>query len=508
LKALLSGVLLALSFPPLPTGFLAYFGLIPFFFAIKQTGGMQRFRLGYIMGLVYCAGVMYWIAFNTGTYRWTAILSTAMAVAFIALNIAIFGWALGIILRRGVPGGWWWTAPLWLAIEYLRAFGTLSFPWLSLSLSQSRYLPVIQLASLTGMHGISFWVVLLNMGIFQYLQSRQKPGGSVKWAGVVIGIYLLPVLYGLVVLRTLPGHDINTRPVKVGIVQPNVDPNRTSSGGIRQSDYSDLLFYSTNLLSQQPDIILWPEAAANTYIRHNEFGYRTRVQQWVDTTGVSLLTGALDWETDSGNDLSRHYSNAAILFNPGDTTLQVYRKIKLVPFAEYIPFPKIFGFLYSIDVGQSQFTPGEDPTVLDIRSGIRSQFSVAICYDSTFPQLIRKFRKEGADWLAILTNDAWFGNTTGPYQHAEWARLRAVEMRMPVARAANTGISMLIDPWGRTQTRTNLNTQISIAGTLETGIWGDLWSGHFCDSDCGGTVVWNLVGTNFAKVYLKSVTQE
>lgn len=474
-------MLLALGFPPLPLGFLAYFGLIPFFLALRQTEGKHGFRLGYITGLVYTAGVVYWIGTNSGTYRWAAILSAVLAIAAIALNTALFGLVIGYIHRKGVPGGFWWSALIWVGVEYLRSFGTLVFPWLSLSLSQVQYLPVIQIASITGMYGVSFWVVLLNTALFQYLKARISNKSALTAALVALAIYLIPVAYGTIVLRALPGQERSAKTVKVGIVQPNVDPNQKWDRQFRKKNFALLDSLTSRIAHQDPDIIIWPETAVPSYIRLNRYGYRDSIQKQVNSLGIPLLTGTPDATTNrdtATGETKAQLHNAAVLFQPEEGVTQWYRKIKLVPFAEYIPYDQVFGFVANLELGQGNYTPGRELTVFHVTSTVRTNLSAAICYDSSFPGLIRRFRQRGADWLAVITNDAWFGESSGPYQHAAWSVMRAVENRMPVARSANTGISMIIDPWGRVQERLSLHERGVMAGTIQTGMSGTFYSQH------------------------------
>jgi len=474
-KAIVSGLILALSFPPLPLGFLAYFGLIPFFYALKQTNGRYGFRLGYIAGLFYTGGVAYWIGANSGTYRWAAILSALMTVIFIALNFAAFGLLFAYSIKRQIPGGMWWAAPFWLMSEFLRSFGTLVFPWLNLSLSQSHYLPLLQPASVFGMYSISFWIVLLNVAIYYYLEARKNGHGVLQRIGILLAIYAVPLIYGVVVLE-IPHRPVSKENTfQVAVLQPNVDPNQKWSKSFRKRNFAILDSLTiTAVAAGSPDLIIWPETATPSYIRFNRYGYRTKLENLVDQIDRPVLTGTPDWESAQDKDEKNlkkknngNYYNAAILINPDRPISQTYRKIKLVPFGEYIPFKWVFGFFESWDLGQGYFTPGKKLTVFhDYTEPAVPDFSVAICYDSSFPRLVRKFRRNGAKWLAIITNDAWFGDASGPYQHAQWAKVRAIENRMPVARSANTGISMLIDPWGRVSHKLPLNTQGTITGNL------------------------------------------
>ena len=443
--------------------------------------------------------MIYWIGANSGTYRWAAVLSAAMAIAFIALNFALFGWTLGFILRKHIPMGIYWAPILWVMVEFLRSFGTLSMPWVNLSLSQVQYLPAIQIAGMTGMYGVSWWVVLLNVILYKYLLARDAGNRSLQLALAGVGVYLLPIIYGTVVLQMLPGHNQGTKPLTIAVIQPNIDPNQKWDRKFRSQNIAFLDSLTYRAIEQHPDIVVWPETATPSYLRYNTYGYQTHLQHLVDSIQTPILTGTPDWEpaADSREKDKGSYYNGAILVEPAKEMDQVYRKIKLVPFAEYVPYSWLFGFFYKLDLGQGKYTPGGKYTVFEYKNHKATKMSVAICYDSSFPGLVRRFRERGAQWLAIITNDAWFGNTSGPYQHAAWAQMRAVETRIPVARSANTGVSMLIDGWGRVNARLPLNTQGTLAGTLETALpqtfyakFGDLFSLMM--------TVWGLTGLGWA----------
>jgi len=223
-----------------------------------------------------------------------------------------------------------------------------------------------------------------------------------------------------------------------------------------------------------PDIVLWPETALPYYVRLEPAKY-ARLLGLAKELKTPILLGYPDARLDQHGGVQT--TNAAGLVLASGKLRGQYDKIHLVPFGERIPFQKLFPFLGHVDLGQAEWTPGTRPVVF---SGAGPAFGVLICFESIFPQLARRYAIEGAQYLVNITNDEWFGKTAGPIQHADLAILRSVELGMGLARCANTGVSMLIDPYGRVQARTPLFAEAILSGTVDAGVgpttyteWGD-----------------------------------
>jgi len=209
------------------------------------------------------------------------------------------------------------------------------------------------------------------------------------------------------------------------------------------------------------DLVVWPETAVPSVLLLDP-PYLNDVKSAVAEKGVPLVTGFPHFErTDLGG---RHAYNSATLINPDGHLSQRYDKIHLVPFSERFPFQNVLPFLNDIDFGQSDFTPGQKYVIYDIPAG---KFGILICFESLFPEISREFVKGGANFLLNITNDAWFGRSQAPLQHASMAVFRAVENRIGIGRAANTGISMFIDRHGRMLQSTELFTERVITGPIE-----------------------------------------
>lgn len=454
---LLTAILLGLSFPPLPFGFLVPFALFYFIRFIEDKTPAQSFRLGYWLGLFWGSITLFWIAASTLT-------GAIFAIVINAFHYAILWWLFAKIRKLGRTPALLSLPFLWTALEYLRLFTDIRFNWMTLAHTQTYYLPFIQIIDVSGTLGISFVLVVLGVLVFYFFQL----GDRLKWvpALLALGIIFFLVDYGF---HRMNHFNQKKYPlIKAAIVQPNVDPFQKWDPDFQQEAFQMLLKSSRRLVSLKPNIIIWPETATPFFMRAR-FSALHRIHSFLDSTQTFLLTGTPDYEFLKETNTYKTY-NAAFFFSPRKSGYQTYRKMALVPAAESMPFKKFLPFLRKIDVGGGDFFPGKEFTVfrfkipwylgrfkgdsyhavkVDSSRMVRIGLSAIICYESVFPQIVRKFILNGANLLTIITNDGWFGLTNGPYQHAQFAVLRAIENRVSVIRCANTGISGFIDPTGK-----------------------------------------------------------
>jgi len=271
---------------------------------------------------------------------------------------------------------------------------------------------------------------------------------------VLAVLFLLLELYGAGQLRKGAGQGVGRR-VHVALVQPNVDPNLK---GDRDSFYTvmqQLPDLSDSAAVEPRDLIVWPETATPTYLRKNRGRSLDRIYRHLEQLNTHLLTGVPDFEFEDDDNYKVY--NATFLLRPTGQTIESYRKMKLVPFGEYIPLADLFPNLNNLNLGQGLFQPGTEATVFQIPLSVDRRvspdttldFSSVICFESTFPYIVRPGIRKGAELLVIVTNDAWYGNNSAPYLHMQIARFRAIENRVPVVRSANTGISCICDARGR-----------------------------------------------------------
>lgn len=468
LLALVSGLLLGISFPPFHVEWIAFVAFIPFLFAMEGAVSYREvLKLTYFGFLLFNIIAIYWVGgWNKQTDPFMMIGGAGLVIGhplFFAVPMLFY-----YFVRRKFGRAAVLLFPfLYLTFEYLHSITQVAFPWLTVGYSQCYNLADIQFASFTGLFGISLQILIVN-ALLAYALMHRINEPNLRKRGVFVPLFLAflfltgPEVYGLVVLAKAKDSNFN-RHMRVTIIQPNINPYAKWEGTPAEilRTYENETYKA---LPRKADLVVWPETAIPFYILLPQFWYyRNELQTFVDTTGISLLSGLplAHYYSDSNNaEPSSHYDefmheyydayNGAALFMPHIDKYQTYGKIILVPFAERLPYANHLSFLIKPlkwGVGISNWARGKDTTVFKLSNGTR--FSTVICYESVFPGYVRWFAKKGADFLIIITNDGWYGNTSGPYQHAAYAIMRAVENRRAVVRSANTGISEFIDPYGR-----------------------------------------------------------
>jgi apolipoprotein N-acyltransferase len=435
---LISAILLVLAFPRFNLQFLAWISLVPLFFAIEKQNGKTRFFIGYLFGLIFFSGILYWLVNVTVPGAVTLILILALFPALFGSLYAIHNTQYAILY---VPS-------LWVLTEYLRSHFLSGFPWALLGYSQSLTLPIIQIADITGPYGVSFLIVLVNLSFYLMLKKSPKR------------FHILFFVLFLLVLVLSYGHNRLNRnyprqTLKVAVVQGNIpqemkwDP---AHRGLISEKYTHLTLQS---LKDAPRLVVWPETSVPGYLE-GERDLKEAVTSLAEESGVYILAGTLREERQ------RFFNSATLVSNNGKI-LESYDKIHLVPFGEFVPFDDAVSWIRSyIDKPIGDFDKGKGFTVFnfDVKEKIPDdknihkitefyKFSALICFEDIFPDLCRRFVKRGARFLVNMTNDAWFGKSPAPYQHAQGSVFRAVENRVPVVRAANTGLSCIIDHRGK-----------------------------------------------------------
>jgi len=486
--------LLALSFPPFPFGFLAPLAIVILLFLIQDKSPGEAFRLGYWVGFIWGSLTLYWIGVSS-------LFGAILLISLNAVHYGLITWLYAIICRKNQATALIFLPFVWVALEYLRNFSDLRFNWLSLAYSQTYYLHIIQISEITGFLFLSLLIMITATSAFALIKYRTRVTAAI-FSGVIV-LVMLVHFYGVNRLGKL---DMKNFPmVKAGFVQPNVDSYKKWDPKFQSDVFDNLIRQSKILIDSQPDIVFWPETATPFYLR-TRFKEIQRINNFLDKHQVYLLTGTPDYRYSSKNQDVFIY-NSAFFFRPGQINFEIYNKMALVPGSETIPFKHWFPFLRKLDVGGGDYFPGNSPVIFQFKikelMGIRRdgkyqsmvsdesdslniKLSTIICYESVFPNIVRKFVVNGANLLSVITNDGWFGSTSGPYQHARYAIFRAVENRVSIIRCANTGISGFIDLTGRFRNQTPLNSSITVAGLLPVGKkmtfytrYGD-WLGKFC----------------------------
>jgi len=473
--SLLSGILLILSFPKFNLEILAWVALVPLLLAVKDKGGRESFLLSFLTGSVFFAGLLYWIATVT-IYNSLAIFGLLILVLYLSLYFGLFGF-----LSRRIKSGsssnfklltfnYLYLPSLWVSLELLRSYLFSGFPWGLLGYSQYLNLPLIQISSFTGVYGISFLIVLVNVIVADCFSGR---GFRLRWRVSGYGLLVAGLLVGASLLygRKVLGREIKGKSLKVAVVQGNILQGEKWDYG-RQEEFVEIYSDLTREASlKRPLLIVWPETAVPGYLPEDRYLFDALVNLSEESGAYILMGGTRRLAVLKGDfplkeEEERDYFNSAFLFSPRGIEA-TYDKIHLVPFGEFVPLRRFFPSWGRAILPEGGFKAGKNFTIFKMPEG---KFVVLICYEIIFPHLVRKSIGEEVDFIVNITNDAWFGKTAGPYQHAAMATFRAVENRRSVVRAANTGISLFIDPFGRREILKVKKQSIFVRGSLSKEI--------------------------------------
>ena len=460
LLAILSGLALTAAFPDVDAGWLAWIALVPLLVALSGVGPKRAFRLGFLAGLSHFLTLTYWLVHTMGTYGGLPVFVSLPLLGLLAAYLALYPAACAAGLARWAPSPVATAAllpPLWVAMEYLRATLLTGFPWELLGYTQYARPTLIQIADLTGPYGVSALVAAGNGASFLLLAwaiGRRGPVPAVSGraaalaVGVGLGLLAATIGYGRIRLQWTDDRIADAPTLRTAVVQGNIDQKIKWDPAFRDATVEKYLRL-TRAAPDGPELVVWPETATPFYFGH-DYEMTRIVKDGVRRTGAWLLTGSPAFER-AGETLRFH--NSAYLLAPTGKRKGRYDKVHLVPYGEYVPLKRFFPFIGKIVEHVGDFKPG---TRGDTLKADRGRIGVLICYEIIFPELARAAAKKGAVLLTNLTNDAWYGRTSAPYQHFSMAVFRAAETKRALARAANTGISGFIDPAGRVGATTPL----------------------------------------------------
>ncbi|WP_041463869.1 apolipoprotein N-acyltransferase [Pelodictyon luteolum] len=469
-SSLLSGVLLAVSFPSYPSihfELLAWVALVPLLLTVADDPSSGSvFRKSYAAMLAYSAGALWWVCIATlpGGIMTIAAQAFFMTVPFMLFFLCNRFWGLrrALVAFPFMQVGW----------EWLYMQQDLSLGWLTLGNSQANLNAMVQYADITGVWGISFWLSSFNvLVVLAVLGGRRL---LVPYAGALLAMVLAPLAYSAVVLHA-PGGAGRAGTIRVSLVQPDIDPYEKWDR-YTGSETLELYYRLTGraVRESRPDLVVWPETALPFFILDDgNDEYLLSLRRALSLWRAPLLTGFSDIVYAAPGDApssagpgkfdrqsGRFYEtyNASMLLSPGVDSLQVYRKVRLVPFAERVPYTEYFPALEQLTfslAGVGSWGRGPGPSLMELHPADRKRVRIAniICYESIFPGYVSEFVREGAELLTLVTNDGWYGTSYGPWQHLAIGRLRCIENRRAMARCANTGVTECIDPFGRTIAR-------------------------------------------------------
>lgn len=448
--AVTSGVLLFLSFPKYGSGWLAWIGLIPLFWAMKGVISIRRgLLLGFITGFICHIGLIYWITYVVVNYGYLpiylGIILMLLLACYLSLYTALF--AAGIIFFKGKIALFFAAPVLWICLEYCKSYLLTGFPWENLGYSQYLNNNLIQFADILGVFGLSFLIVLVNATLFAVITEKSKK--KFVLAAVVILIIAGVLLYGANRSKQVEKILQDAAGIEVSLIQGNIDQSKKWNDAFRKETINIYEHLSVQNAPARGGLIVWPETAL-------PFDYQDANNLQKQVRDISLKTkswfifGSTSYE-NSKEDIE--YYNSAYLLSPVGEIKGRYDKVHLVPYGEYVPLRNIFPFINKLTAGMGDFTAGTGYYPLTMAN---KKIGILICYEGILPFAAGKYKKAGSELLVNITNDAWFGTTSAPFQHFSMAVFRAVETRLYLVRAANTGISAIINPQGKIISQTNI----------------------------------------------------
>jgi len=485
---IMSGVLLGFAFPPFHFGMFALIGFVPFFIVFENLNTTVKiFKYSYVVFFVMNLIACYWVGgFGNNVDIFLMISGVALSLLhplFFFIPILLLFFVKKVygknISLLSFPF-------LWVSFEYCYSITELAFPWLLLGNTQTYDISRIQYISYTGVYGISFWIASINVlmyFLYSYLVAdikRRIDKKSIILVVLLVILYALPsVFYKVIVSDYLS----SSRTIEVSVVQPNINPwDKWKQSREFDQVFEMMKLTNDSLKNKKVDLIVWPETAIPFYIKFpSRNAEMESIKKYVDSINTSLLTGSIDMKIYSpgeyippsskrsgSSDFAYDSYNSAMFFQPYNHSVHTFHKMKLVPFSERIPYLDYYPFLIDFlqwGVGISNWGIGRDTIIFELKKdialneGFGYKFCSMICYESIFPGFVADFVKKGSEFIVIITNDSWFGNSSGPYQHNQYAVLRAIENRRSVVRCANGGVSSFITPLGKIVEKSDFMTK-------------------------------------------------
>ncbi|GAA4211111.1 apolipoprotein N-acyltransferase [Pedobacter jeongneungensis] len=505
LLALASAFLLWLAWPPMPfTTPLLLIGLVPLFVAIEaiasDTAKKQGKRIFLTAGLTF-------LVWNTASIYWVYNAISAYNGWIVALPVSLIPYGLGALLmtfafwlyyRLGKyvnkKIGYLGLIAFYIALEYLQQTWDLAFPWMTLGNGLAGMHQLAQWYDHTGIYGGSLWILVSNILAFEAYKKLKSQTGYLRFRTLGIWVLVVIIPIGISLTKYFNAEQKGT-PSNVVVVQPNIDPYQKLENIPAAEQIRILTHLSDSIGQPNTEYFIWPETAIPNYadedrIRsNNDFinlqSFLSKYKNGTLITGIESIKTYQDKKTIT----AKFDNQSGIYFDNFNTAMQVensanvqfYHKSKLVPGVEKMPFPKVFSFLDGVFAQLGGTVGGwgwqDKPSVLYAQSGIG--VAPVVCYESLWGDWIGEQVKDGAQFIAIITNDGWWGNTSGKDQHMMYAKLRAIESHRDVARSANTGISCFINQrgdviqstkwWTRTALKANINLNDEITFYVKSG---------------------------------------
>ncbi len=466
----LSGLMLTASFSPIDLNWIAWISLIPLLISLEDKSLLVAFKLGLFTGLSHYLTLIYWIVVVLSHYGNINFILSLVVMFLLSLYLSLYigFFALILISVKKNRLSSFWGASIWVALEYARAHVMTGFPWCLLGYSQYLRLPLIQVSDIAGVYGISFVIVLVNFVIYHIfstalkkkalgrndLRVRDYEHNVHSLRVIVIEIILTSFLIGFTLLygyhNLKEKADISSKGkvLRAVIVQGNIDQSLKWNPDYQEKTLAIYNRLSGKFVDFKPQIIIWPETAVPFFFQDRSY-LSKEVFNAAKITNSNILFGSPAYLKNKDSII--YYNRAYVISE--NRVFDYYDKVHLVPFGEYVPLKKYLPFVHRLVPAAGDFSPGKKVKPINAPD---SQIGVLICFEAIFPDISRKHADQGAELLVNITNDAWFGRTSAPYQHLSMAVFRCVENALPMARAANTGISAFILANGKIVNKSSL----------------------------------------------------
>lgn len=464
--AALSGASLAAAFPDIGLWPLAWFGLVPLLSAMRGKDRLSCAGLGVVAGFVFFTLTLYWVSNTMIVYAGMPVPAAAAVTGLmtfaLALYIGLFGYLFGMVSRGLSADAAFSAAPfLWVAVEFFRSnLPVLGFPWVRLADSQYEMLPVIQAADIAGEEGLGFVIVLSNAAAAQVVDwlTRRRAGAArfpAAQAGLALALVAAVLVYGH---WRLAHAAAGGAPVRVALIQGNIDQARKWDLSYVDEQLDIYMTRTREAAAAGAEVVIWPETAAPFYFGQDP-ARDSMMFGLARSAGVPVIFGAPAFRRDDGDVKSY---NRAWAVRP-DGLAEKYDKVRLVPFGEYVPFKKALFFVERMVTAIGELEPGERVSLLHV-----GDYAVGaqICFEIIFPEYSREIARLGGAAVVNITNDSWYGRTAASRQSLAMGVFRAVENRIPVLRAAQSGISAIVEPTGKITAETGLFVETTLLGSF------------------------------------------
>ncbi len=443
-----TALLLHLTFSFSRLGPCIWFAFIPLCWSVRTHGSRRAFIQGVIAGGAFYYLNLFWITNSIRNFSDLPIPIALLVMALLAIYLSFYFGFFSFLLANNPLTSWFsilFLASCWTLLEWLRGVLFVGFPWNNLGTALSSGSPFTLLLPYGGVYSLSFLIIYANLAFYSLIFNQDNYPFIMRRIATLLAV---PALYLLLLAGSHAGVDTLNKsfPIKISIIQPNIPQGEKWNPAYRQQNFTILeqlsLETSETSTSEMPHLVIWPEASLPDFFQDAPL-FRDRISTLTRQGNFYLLAGSPQYDTDSKG--KHHYFNSALLFSPNGKLIAGYDKIKLVPFGEFTPLANYLPFLDKMVPG-ADFTAGSPQRSMDLEN-----FSLvpSICFEGIFPEFIAGSITKKAGFLVNITNDAWFGNSSGPQQHLFNTRMRAIENRCYLLRCANTGISAIINPDGR-----------------------------------------------------------